>query len=197
MQNRFKVLALLAIFLLVGGGYWLFLRGWVDPRPVGEITAVVVPGEQVFTDRTADMRWQTLPAQPSEVFTIQLTSRFVAGERDSAYGLAIGEETMPLIVWVTPTGYAGVSQGEHWLMPLAPWPHVRTAVTNEPNEIWLTRSANGNLTVHVNRELLWQGKTVVLKREKIGVAGQLFAQNPTSATIVFDELLLWLESESR
>ncbi|MCA9980141.1 MAG: hypothetical protein KDD89_04895, partial [Anaerolineales bacterium] len=179
-KNRIKpnylfAVALLFLLGLAGWGYWLFLRGWVDPRPLGAVTQRVVPGEVVFSGAghrgrgdgrpTAVIQWHIEPdLATGEPFAVQLAGQFVRGELDSAYGLALGteEEGTELIVWLTPTGYAGLSLGDAPLVQLAPWPHVRGASDSEGNEIWVERDAAGVIAIRLNRELFWQGEVASL-----------------------------------
>lgn len=201
MQGRLVLILSMGLVVgLLATGYWFFLQSWVDPQPVGEVTVKTVPGEHTFSRATPDVQWETAPSASvtaEEPFDVRLMTRFVAGAVDSAAGLALStavedQEDQPLLVWVTPTGYAGLSLGETWLVPLAPWPHVRRGM-DAPNEIWVTRDASGQVTIRLNREIFWQGETPFLTGGS-GVAGRVWAQNRAVATYDFEDLSIWQES---
>lgn len=146
----------MAVLLAVVIGLMVLLIGigLFDPRPVG------------------DMRWQksdiALSVQRrgvlwlneglAEQFTVRGTAVYQSGEQDSVYGLALGSAAEYLAVGVSPLGYVTVWQGETVLMPLQPWPHVRTGPAS--NEFWLDVRGD-EITVWLNREILWVGKAAV------------------------------------
>ena len=160
------------LLFLVIGGYWLFLQGWVDPRPWDNPNHLVQLEEQTFPKSANPTMQSHIPPQSGQIepFDLLLTGQFGGGEIDSGYGLWAGTTAVdePLIVWVTPTGYAGVTHGESWLVPLAPWPHVRPDGADAPNEIWLrfepTDEAD-TVTIWLNRELFWVGEVSGLTGE--------------------------------
>lgn len=185
MKKFLTNLTLLALFfLLLGGGYLLFLRTWVDPRPWNNQTERVALTTQTFaqqTPSTIQIQSHIPPyvGQP-EPFDLLLTGQFVDGEMDSGYGLwaATTAVDTPLIFWITPTGYAGITHGETWLVPLAPWPHVRPAGADVPNELWVRFEPHEDtLTMRLNRELFWVGKVVGLTGEA-GTAVAIWGANP-------------------
>lgn len=177
-----KLTFLALLLLLLSGGYGLLLREWVDPRPWDNLIQRVELDEQSFPKRATPTTQSHLPHRftQAESFDLLLTGRFVAGEINSAYGLWAGTTAVdkPLIVWVTPTGYAGVTHGESWLVPLAPWPHVRP---EQDNEIWLRRTVveEGQelVTLRLNRELFWVGEVAGLTGEG-GTAVDIWGEGP-------------------
>lgn len=139
------------------------VSGFRDPQPVGVLVdetpfgpLTVAPGEEALL-------W--LGAPESRVpRSYLLTANLAAGEADSGYGLAVGDDRRAFIAAVSPLGYVSVWERDEagdttavWL-PWQTWPHVRPG--GAPNEVWLDVVPDGavdRLTVRVNRELLWQG----------------------------------------
>ena len=146
------------VALLIGSG-------WFDPQPFGDlrwqksVTAMTVGagGREVL--------W--LADEIEEVFSVRATAVYQSGEKDIVYGLVLGNDDDYLAVAVSPLGYATVWQGDMMLMPLQPWPYVRTG--DEPNEIWIDVGED-EVVVRLNREVLWVGEVIVAGG--VGVMGE-------------------------
>ena len=155
---RFAALGLgLAVALLI----LLIAAGAFDPRPHGPLAGSARPGPLARDGRGETTLPQPAPfAAPPAAYSVRLTAAFVAGEQDSGYGLALGEEGA-LTVAVSPLGEAAVwttaapGATPRYLVPWQPWPHVRPGAAG--NEIWLDVAGNQQVTVWINRERLWQG----------------------------------------
>ncbi len=163
---RWPALLLIGLVAIIGAIILLIVAGTWDPRPAGNLVASIAPGTRTTSDRGA-VEWLADPAlspAPAKMATLQMEAAFSGGELDSGYGLAYGDRNSALVVAVSPLGYAAVweqgAPGEPELshLPWQPWPHVQTAGTS--NEIWLDLIPAGSrtdVTVRVNREILWQG----------------------------------------
>jgi hypothetical protein len=113
-------------------------------------------------------------------YTLRVTAAHVDGEQDSSYGLAIGERDDPFIVAVSPLGYVTIEHKGSAILPWQPWPHVKTG--NQPNEIWLDvrpMDTASQVTVRLNRELLWSGE-IALSGSEPGLVVESFG-GPTTA----------------
>lgn len=145
------------------------LTGVFDPRPAGPPASSIHPGPLSLPGRGETLGAQSLPGTaPMLAHSVHLTARYVSGELDSGYGLALGTEH-GLTVAVTPTGYVAVwefaapGSTPVYHMPWQPWPHVRAGTAN--NEIWLDVTPAGDrdrVVAWVNRERVWQGEVAAL-----------------------------------
>jgi len=157
-------LAAALLFAVVATLITLIAGGAFDPRPAGPLVRSVQPGPLSLDGRGEMAAAQSLPwTAPPTHFSVRLTAAHVAGETDSAYGLALGDGAT-LTAAVSPLGEAAVweTPGEGgapvYRLPWQPWPHVRRGAA--ANELWLDVAREGDqahVTVRVNRELLWQG----------------------------------------
>lgn len=162
--------------------------GSLDPRPAGPLRWQTVPGEMRVPAGGRELVW--IDAGPeagreaSERYSLRLTAVHQSGERDVGYGLVVGDADAYLAVAVSPLGYAAVWQTGSGLQPAAfhlpwqPWPHVQS----ERNEIWLERDGR-EVTVRVNRELLWAGGGS--PGERIGLLLESYGE---TAVVAFTEL---------
>lgn len=152
---------------LVAGGLVFLIAiaaGTFDPQPVGTLVDETQFSPLTLVGGEEALLWLDTPAGVRSARSWQLTAAHTGGERDSGYGLVVGDEERALVVAVSPLGYAAIWEQDAtgattavWL-PWQPWPHVQTG--NAANEIWLDLVPNGEndrLAVRVNRELLWQG----------------------------------------
>ena len=73
---------------------------------------------------------------------------------------------------ISPLGYVLVQQGDTAVLPWQPWPHVR--LEESPNEIWIDIQGE-EITVRINRELLWQG-VHSLPTRNLGLFGENFGE---------------------
>ena len=181
--------AVFAILLIAGGAF--------DPQPFGplnwqqELTPLTLPAQE----RVITWLPQELPNQP---YSLRLLAARERGEADIAYGLVVGDEEAYLAVVVSPLGYLTVWQeGKNCqlsmvncqlsMMPWQTWPHVRTG--EEANEIWLD-VAGEQVSIRINRELLWEGQARGLGKQ-VGVIGESFGE---TAVVDFRTLKLFTES---
>ena len=157
-----------AVALLVFATLFIALvaRGLFDPEPCGPLASRATPGSFALAERGEKLIKQSAPfgGQP-RCYSVRLTAAHTVGERDSGYGLAVGDQRAALVVAVSPLGEAAVWQtvaGEdapRYLLPWQPWPHVRQGIAS--NEIWLDVAEDDDLmrvTARINRELLWEGE---------------------------------------
>lgn len=116
---------------------------------------------------------QPLPRPP---YSIKVTANLHSGEVDSGYGVLLGTDKEHLGVAVAPTGYLTVWQTgsqDDLFLPWQTWPHIQKG--NVPNEIWLDMTADGLLTLRVNREFLWSGE-VTVPEGALGLYGESFGE---------------------
>lgn len=150
---------ILAVILIAAGAF--------DPKPFGTLLQTDRPGQRVLTDRGETHYRQTPPwppASPPGRYSIRLAAARDAGEMDSAYGLAVGDDDGRVVIALSPLGYVAVraeSGGAtpDTLIPWQTWPHARTGTAE--NEIWVDMARDGPhtlATIRLNRELLWEGK---------------------------------------
>ena len=133
-----------------------------------------MPGLRTLDERGSEVTRLASPwdaTQPPDRFSVRLTASMTAGEIDSGYGLAIGDDRSRLVVAVSPVGNVVIREvpagsDPEFHLPWQPWPHVRQA--HETNEIWLdVEQGQDQTTIRawVNRELLWEGETEPLTSE--------------------------------
>lgn len=158
-------LATALLFVIAATLIALIVAGVFDPQPSGPLVSRLGPGPLSLEGSGEMLAWQPLPwaAAPAR-HTVRLTAAHVAGEMDSAYGLALGEG-VTLTAAVSPLGEvavwetAGTGTAPVYHVPWQPWPHVRRGAA--ANELWLDVARDGEqarVTVRINRELLWEGE---------------------------------------
>jgi hypothetical protein len=169
-------LAWTAVFLpaLAAAAIVLIGAGVFDPRPVGQpahslsLAAAHVPAE------SAGIQWLAAATPTLSGYSARLVAAHQSGELDIAYGLALGRERHVFVAAVSPLGYVAVWEERDgatlYHLPWQTWPHVKTG--SEPNEIRIDNQA-GQITVRLNRELLWRGE-VALRDEAPGLFSQSF-----------------------
>jgi hypothetical protein len=158
-----------AVFLIM-----LIAAGLFDPKPVGKLQATL-PNSSLTIDQPGQMmRWLRQPV-PSSDFSVRGTAVWQSGSEDSGVGLVIGSEAANLIVAVSPLGYVTVQKNGVALLPWQPWPHVQLA--DAPNEIWIDVQGE-EITVRINRELLWQG-IYALPGRRLALYGEYFGETTT------------------
>ncbi|KAA3659334.1 MAG: hypothetical protein DWQ04_22625 [Chloroflexi bacterium] len=183
-----------AVSLLVLGivGSFLVRSGLFDPKPVGELQESFQPVGKITVGEDRKVEWLDV-TMPDGDFSVRGTAVYQSGSPDSLYGFLLGNETENIIVAVSPLGYVTIEQSTvnnqqstinqppahspQSLFPFQTWPHVRTGTV--PNEIWIDVIGN-QVTVWLNRELLWVGEVDIVGRQ-IGVVGESFGE-----TAVFD-----------
>lgn len=157
-------LAALALFVIAGAAFGLIAAGAFDPRPFGPLVNTSVPGSHTQEERGERFIAQADPFgdRAPDRFSVRLTATHVAGERDSGYGLAVGDPAAALVVAVSPLGEVAIWETASggapvYALPWQPWPHVQQ---DAANEIWLDveqEPGRARVSVRVNREHLWQG----------------------------------------
>ncbi len=185
--TRAAVLLLLAAVLFIG----LIASGMLDPAAVGRQLWHLEERQIRLSSQSRSIEWQEA-AVPDSPHTIRMTAALNEGEKDIGYGLALGDEDAYLAVAVSPLGYlavwetevAGENSKDSYLLPWQTWPHVQMA--NSANEIWLD-IVGSDVTVYVNREWLWEGKTTD-GTSTIGLLGESFAE---TAVIDFKSITLF------
>jgi hypothetical protein len=180
--------------LLVGAAaviVLLILSGMNDPKPVGALVVERPLFPQIVALEAPQLTWLEEPI-PEENYSVRLTAAQEAGNSgrgmDVGYGLALGSDEAHLAVAVSPLGYLSVwqtkGQETDVILPWQTWPHVRRDLA--PNEIWLDVDDSGQLTIRINRELLWAGE-IEPPAGQIGVVAESFGE-----TAVVDFLKLEL-----
>ncbi len=158
-----RALAWSALVLLLAAvaGISFISMGLFDPPVVGA-TETKVALDRVLTTDGEQVEWLEV-APSSDLFTVRLAAAYTQGERDSGYGLALGTADDYMTVAVSPVGYVTMfaRNGSPIRLPASasilswqPWPHVW--VGEKSNEFWLEAKGE-QLSVRLNRELLWQG----------------------------------------
>lgn len=155
-----------AVFLIV-----LIASGVFDPKPVGKRQTTLPTTNLTISEPGQTIIWLD-ESLPEGDFSVQGTAVFQSGSLDSGAGLALGDENSQFIVAVSPLGYVLVQQDDTAVLPWQPWPHVR--LEDNPNEIWIDVRGE-EITVRINRELLWQG-TVSLPTRSLGLFGENFGE---------------------
>lgn len=155
-----------AVFLII-----LIASGLFDPKPVGKLQTTL-PATTLTVDKPGQTITWVDGSLPVSDFSLRGTAVYQSGNLDSGVGLALGDETSQFIVAVSPLGYALVQQNETAVLPWQPWPHVR--LEDNPNEIWIDVQGE-EITVRLNRELLWQG-TGPLPTRNLGLFAEYFGE---------------------
>ena len=110
---------------------------------------------------------------------------------DIGYGLVLGDDEAHVAVAVSPLGYLSVwqetGQETFVIFPWQTWPHVRRDLA--ANEIWLDIEEPDQVTIRLNRELLWVGE-IDLPVGQIGVLTQSFGE---TAVVDFQKLQIFAE----
>ncbi len=195
-EGWFKRLRIFAIFLLFVGSVAaiLVVSGVFDPQPVGMLQVVVEPVGQMTVDGTRRVKWLDVQV-PDGDFSVRGTAVYQSGNPDSLYGLAIGTDENYLAVAVSPLGYVTVQQSTitqssvlspQSFVPFQTWPHIRTGTML--NEIWVD-VVGDEVTVRINRELLWMGEVEGAGRQ-VGIVGESFGE---TAVFDFQEIRLFWE----
>ena len=155
-----------AVFLII-----LIASGVFDPKPIGE-RQTTLPATSLTVDKPGQTIIWLDERLPSGDFSVRGTAVYQSGSLDSGVGLALGDENSQLIVAISPLGYALVQQDDTAVLPWQPWPHVR--LEENPNEIWIDVQGE-EITVRINRELLWQGNRSMPTRN-LGLFGENFGE---------------------
>ena len=167
----------------------LIASGVFDPKPVGELQKML-PATTLTVDQPGQtIRWLDEPL-PAGDFSVRGTAVFQSGNLDSGIGLALGDAEQALVVAVSPLGYVLVRQGDAVLLPWQPWPHVQ--LEENPNEIWIDVRGR-EVTVRLNRELLWQG-SVDLISHRLGLFAEGFGE---TAVYTFPAIEIYYHEEYR
>ena len=162
----------------------LIASGVFDPKPVGELQKTLPATTLTAHEFGQTIRWLDDPL-PDGDFSVRGTAVFQSGNLDSGIGLALGDAEQALVVAVSPLGYVLVQQGDAVLLPWQPWPHVQ--LEENPNEIWIDVRET-EITVRLNRELLWEGEHSLSTRS-FGLFGERFEE---TAVYTFPTLeLFW------
>lgn len=167
-----------AVFLTI-----LIASGVFDPKPVGKQQTTLPPATLTINQPGPTVRWLDVPL-PAGDFSVRGTAVLQSGTPDSGAGLALGNDDQVFVVAVSPLGYVLVQQAGQPVLPWQPWPHVR--LHDAANEIWIDVRGD-QLTVRLNRELLWQGSHPLPTRN-IGLYGEGFGE---TAVYTFSTLELF------
>jgi hypothetical protein len=173
----------LATWLVLGSAaaiLVLILSGLFDPQPIGAQVWNVQPRAIHIEADTLKINWLDESPPLPAAYTLRLTAAHMNGELDSGYGLAIGSQESPFIVAVSPLGYVTVEHNRAAVLPWQTWPHVKT--DTQPNEIWLDvqpLETASEITVRLNRELLWSGE-VAISGPDVGLVVESFGEGMTA-----------------
>jgi len=148
----------------------LIASGVFDPKPVCT-RQTTLPTTLTVSEAGQTIRWLDA-ALPAGDFSVRGTAVLQSGNPDNGAGLALGRDAEAFVVAVSPLGYVLVQQAGDPVLPWQPWPHVRPDDT--PNEIWIDVHGE-EITVRLNRELLWQGNHSLSTRN-LGVFGEGFGE---------------------
>ncbi|MCP5097142.1 MAG: hypothetical protein GY943_16455 [Chloroflexi bacterium] len=181
----------LLIFTIVGGG--LIGTGVFDPKPIGTLQQSITPGKVQIDAGATVVQWLDLSVDVG-AGSVRGTAVYQSGEKDIVYGVVIGKSMHYVQVVVSQVGYVAVEEvmnnqqstinnqqltnpqsallSPHSLLPYQLWTHVQMG--GVPNEIWVDWE-DGQLTVRINRELLWVGE-VEIDPVEIGIVGGSFGE---------------------
>jgi hypothetical protein len=164
LRGALAYLLATAVFLII-----LIASGVFDPKPLGERQTSLPEISLIVSKPGQTIMWldETLPVGD---FSVRGTAVHQSGSLDSGVGLALGDENNQFIVAVSPLGYVLVQHDDTAVLPWQPWPHVQ--LEDKPNEIWIDVQGE-EITVRLNRELLWQG-TYSLPTRNLGIFGESF-----------------------
>lgn len=169
LRGALAYLLATAVFLIL-----LIATGAFDPKPVGERQTTLPAATLTIRQPGQTIQWLD-KALPAGDFSVRGTAVWQSGSLDSGVGIALGDEAAPadaFIMAVSPLGYVMVQQAGTALLPWQPWPHVQ--LNGAPNEIWIDKRG-AELTVWLNRELLWQGSRTLATRN-FGLYGEFFRE---------------------
>lgn len=177
-------LGLAAVLLLVAtvAAISLISTGLFDPQPLGEQVSRQTLSPRTVAAGETGLFWTDTPL-PETPASLRLDAE--GGTKATAgYGLAVGNPEEYLGAAVSSAGYVALWQQagseRNYLLPWQPWPHVRPDASNE-----MQIDVDGEqITIRVNRELLWQGESQLHGRQ-VALLGQGFADE---ATIFFQTL---------
>lgn len=165
----------------------LILAGVFDPKPVGDLAWQQSLTRQSIPRESSQIIWldETISSVP---FTVRLTAAYASGEKDIGYGMVIGNEGHYAAVFVSPLGYAAISQKKlaneaaFYVFPWQTWPHIKEG----KNEIWID-VLEDQISVRINREILWAGDLAV-DPGRLGLAVESFGE---TAVVDFQKLELY------
>ncbi len=176
LRGALAYLLATAVFLII-----LIATGVFDPKPIGELQTSL-PGTSLTVSEPGQMITWLDEMLPEGDFSVRGTAVYQSGSLDSGVGFALGDETSQIIVAVSPLGYVLVQENDTAVLPWQPWPHIQ--LENEPNEIWID-VRDEEITVRINRELLWQG-IYSLPTRNIGLFGENFGETAVYAIPTID-----------
>lgn len=198
-ERNLQLLRGTTVTLLILGivGSLLIHFGLFDPKPVGDLQVEIQPvAEMTVGDAQQQVDWLDVQL-PDGDFSVVETAVYQTGSLDSLSGLAIGTKENHLIIATSPLGYVTIKQliinNQQSIInqspiPFQPWPHVKTSTT--PNEIWVN-VVGSEVTIRINRELLWVGEVEGIGRQ-VGIVGESFGE---TAVFDFPKLQLFWQSE--
>lgn len=167
MARRVVKVGFIAVLLVTGTIMSLIGLGVFDPKPSGTSVAVLQPGPYTVpeqAERYILLDPGTIPVDARESYSLILTAAYHDGERDSGYGLTVGNENHRLVVALSPLGYVSVREMVNGLpvvehLPWQPWPHVKPGTNQNEILAQIEQTEGGSMaTVRLNRELLWRGE---------------------------------------
>ncbi len=176
LRGALAYLMATAVFLII-----LIASGVFDPKPVGERQTTLPTTTLAVSEPGQTILWldQMLPEGD---FSVRGTAVYQSGSLDSGVGLALGDENSQIIVAISPLGYVLVQEDDTAVLPWQTWPHVQ--LEDAPNEIWINVRGE-EVTVRINRELLWQG-LVSLPTRNLGFFGENFGETAVYAIPTID-----------
>lgn len=176
-----------AVALLVGAvtAISMISAGVFDPQPAGDQRSRHALSAEEISAGARYVAWLEDDVPPGDA-TLRLTAEHSSGETDIGYGLLLGRPHRYLAAAVSPTGYVAVWQSEAnvrtTVVPWQAWPHVRMG--SRQNELQIDK-VGGEVTVRINRELLWRGAWKV-GDSRAGVYGESFGE---AAVVDYQELV--------
>ena len=151
-----------AVFLII-----LMVAGVFDPKPVGKLQTTLPATSLMVSEPGQTITWLNEPL-PGTDFSVRGTAVWQSGSQDSGVGFVLGSEANHFIVAISPLGYVMIQQDDTAALPWQPWPHIQQQAA--PNEIWLDVRGK-EITVRINREILWQGNYYLADRQ-LGLFGE-------------------------
>jgi hypothetical protein len=189
---RGTAICLLTIFCVT---LLIIASGVFDPKPIGTVQPSLYPGEQTIGAGAEEVHWLDVSLAGGKG-SVRGTAVFLSGEQDIQYGLIIGEPDQYVQVVASPLGYVAISKliinqqftipDSSYLFPFQPWPHVHTGAAL--NEIWVEWD-EGNMTVRINRELVWEGEVGIDPRS-VGLVVRSYGE---TAVVDFQTVELFLD----
>jgi hypothetical protein len=153
LTGLFMLLTAVTIIILSAGGFF-------DPYQAGKLIYTSEPIELVVPAGEHETIWLT-ELSPAN-FSVRTAVALKNGEPDSGAGLILKGSCGQLLIAVSGNGRVTIQQldpencSPNPGLPWQPWPHLNMGTA--PNELWLDVT-NKQITVRINREVLWQAQS--------------------------------------